>query len=175
MEHRLPLFIVTGASGAGKTTVMHELRSLCPDFVMLSTDDDNFGSTNLDYQDRYNVLLHLAAAAAKSKIGTIICGTVMPWDAQKCDSYQEFSEVCFINLHCDDETRNRRLRSRADKDTWTDDMLKAHQEFAQWLLANAATAYNPPMPTIDTTAAPPAEVAKQINAYVREKWNGIPL
>ena len=171
MERQFPLIIVTGASGVGKTIVMHELRGLFPDFVVLSTDDDNFGSTKLDYQDRYNLLFHFAAAATRSNIGTIICGTVMPWDAQKCDTYHDFREVCFINLHCDDETRNNRLRNRLDKDTWTDEMLKAHQEFAQWLLDNAETAYNPPMPTIDTTLTPPAEIALQIREFVAEKWN----
>jgi len=173
--HKLPLFIVTGASGVGKTTVMHELRSLMPEFVVFSTDNDNFGTTaeKLEYQDRYNLLLHFANSVAKSGRGTIICGTFMPWDAEKCDTYKAFHEVCFINLHCDDETRNYRLRNREDKAMWTDDMLKQHEEFAQWLLDNADTAYNPPMPTIDTTQTPPSEVAEQIKSYVLLKWKGV--
>ncbi|WP_269474657.1 hypothetical protein [Paenibacillus sp. URB8-2] len=32
MNLKLPLFIVTGASGVGKTTVMQGLRALLPDF-----------------------------------------------------------------------------------------------------------------------------------------------
>lgn len=173
MERKLPLFIVTGASGVGKTTVMEELRVQLPDFVVFSTDIDNFGTTasKLEYQDRYNLLLYFASAVAKSGRGTIICGTFMPWDAEKCDVYQAFSELCFINLHCDDTTRNHRLRNREDKAMWTDDMLKQHEQFAQWLLDNAETAYNPPMPTIVTTSTPPAEVAEQIKEYVLLKWN----
>lgn len=45
MRTQLPLFIITGASGVGKTTVMHELREQMPEFVLFSTDDDNFGTT----------------------------------------------------------------------------------------------------------------------------------
>ncbi|MFC6332079.1 AAA family ATPase [Paenibacillus septentrionalis] len=170
--NKLPLFIVTGASGVGKTTVMHELRKLLPDFVVFSTDNDNFGTTSskLEYQDRYNLLLHFAHAVALSGRGTIICGTCMPWDAEKCDMYQAFREVCFINLHCDDATRNHRLRNREDKATWTDDMLKQHEQFAQWLLDNADSAYDPPMPTIETTTNPPSAVAEQIKAYIMTKW-----
>ncbi len=173
MMHKLPLFIVTGASGVGKTTVMHELRKIMPDFDVLSTDNDNFGSTasKLEYQDRFNLLLHFSNAVAKSGRGTIICGTFMPWDAKKCDTYSEFSELCFINLHCDDATRNARLRNREDKETWTDEMLKTHEEFAQWLLDHAATDYDPPMPTIDTSLTPPAEVAARIKGFVLQKWN----
>jgi energy-coupling factor transporter ATP-binding protein EcfA2 len=153
MQKELPLFIVTGASGVGKTTVMKELRVLLPDFDVFSTDIDMFGTTaaKLEYQDRHNILFHFAYFIAKSGRGTIICGTFMPWDAEKCDTYSKFSEVCFINLHCDDTTRNTRLRNRADKAMWTDEMLKQHEEFARWLLDNAETAYNPPMSTIDTS------------------------
>lgn len=173
LNNNLPLFIVTGASGVGKTTVMKELRVRMPDFDVFSTDTDNFGTTasKLEYQDRFNLLLHFADAVAKSGRGTIICGTFMPWDAKKCDTYDHFSELCFINLHCDDITRNRRLRDREDKAMWTDEMLKSHEEFAKWLLTNAETEYDPPMPTIDTTSTPPSEVAEQIKTYVMLKWN----
>ncbi|SMF79028.1 hypothetical protein SAMN05661091_1653 [Paenibacillus uliginis N3/975] len=173
MDHKLPLFIVTGASGVGKTTVMNELRVILTDFVVFSTDDDNFGTTGskIDYQDRFNILLHFANSVAKSGRGTIICGTFMPWDAQKCDTYNHFSKLCFINLHCNDETRNFRLRNREDKAMWTDEMLKSHEKFAQWHLDNAETAYDPPMPIIDTTSTRPSEVAEQIKKYVLLKWN----
>lgn len=173
MMQKLPLFIITGASGVGKTTVMQILRDLMPEFVVFSTDIDNFGTTaaKLEYQDRHNLLLHFAYAVAQSGRGTIICGTFMPWDAQKCDTYNNFSKVCFINLHCDDATRNSRLRNRDDKAMWTDDMLKQHEQFAQWLLDNAETHYNPPMPTIDTTSTSPSQVAEQIKRYAMLKWN----
>ncbi|QYR21069.1 AAA family ATPase [Paenibacillus sp. sptzw28] len=173
MEQKLPLFIITGASGVGKTTVMQELRVQMPDFDIFSTDIDNFGTTaaKLEYQDRFNILLHFANFVSKSGRGTIICGTFMPWDAQKCDVYNCFSEVYFINLHCNDTTRNNRLLNREDKAMWTDEMLKEHEKFAQWLLDNAETAYNPPMPTIDTTSIQPFEIVKQIKKYVLQKWS----
>lgn len=170
---KIPLFIVTGASGVGKTTVMQELRRILPEFDVFSTDIDNFGTTasKLEYQDRYNLLFHFAYAVSKSERGTIICGTLMPWDAEKCDTYNKFSEICFINLHCDDATRSHRLRNREDNAMWTDEMLKQHEEFSKWLIENADTAYNPPMPTIDTTSTPPSQVAEQIKKYVLDKWN----
>ncbi|CAG7637931.1 hypothetical protein PAESOLCIP111_03894 [Paenibacillus solanacearum] len=175
MERKLPLFIVTGASGAGKTTVMDELRVQLPDFDVFSTDADAFGAmaASLDYPSRFQILFRFAYGVAKSGRGTVICGTLMPWDAEKCDAYSEFSEVCFINLHCDDATRNSRLRHRADQAIWTDEMLRSHETFARWLLDNADTAYNPPMPTIDTTDTPPAEVAEQIKEYVLRKWKEV--
>lgn len=172
MDHKLPLFIVTGASGTGKTTVMQELPALMPDFVVFSTDDDIFGTTGpkLEYQDRYNILLNFASFVAKSGRGTIICGTMMPWDIENGDRYSFFSDICFINLHCDDATRNHRLRNRGDQAMWSDDMLRQHEQFAQWLLDNAESAYHPPMPTINTSNMSPYEVAEQIKHYVMLNW-----
>ncbi|WP_339224354.1 AAA family ATPase [Paenibacillus sp. FSL H8-0332] len=172
MELKLPLFIITGASGVGKTTVMHELRKQLPEFVLFSTDDDHFGTTGkkLEYQDRYNLLLHAAQAIALSGRGTVICGTMMPWDAKKCDAYSTFSELHFMNLHCDDATRNSRLRSREDAATWTEDMLRQHEVFAQWLLDHAETDYEPPMPTFDSASTPPAQLAEQLKEYITLKW-----
>lgn len=45
--------------------------------IVFSTDIDNFGTTaaKLEYQDRYNLLLHFAYSVALSGRGTIICGT----------------------------------------------------------------------------------------------------
>lgn len=37
----LPLFIVTGASGVGKTTVIKELRRIMPEFDVFGTDEQD--------------------------------------------------------------------------------------------------------------------------------------
>jgi|GEM_PF-5668151 Guanylate kinase len=87
MNKKLPLFIVTGASGAGKTTVMQELRILMPDFVIFSTDSDNFGSTaaKLEYQDRYNLLLHFANfAMTPPEIIVFATGRINPCGRMTC-------------------------------------------------------------------------------------------
>ena len=71
MQQKLPLFIVTGASGVGKTTVMEELRIQLLDFVILSTDLDMFGAAPLDYQGKFNLLLRIAYFVALSGRGTV--------------------------------------------------------------------------------------------------------
>lgn len=93
LEQKLPLFIVTGASGVGKTTVMQELRVLLPDFVVFSTDIDNFGSTasKLEYQDRFNLLLHFANFVAKSGRGT-----PRPSGSQVCEA----TSIRRTKFHC---------------------------------------------------------------------------
>lgn len=106
----LPLFIVTGASGVGKTTVVSELRRILPDFEVFETDIiwDSGG----DWHTSRNNWLRVAHSIAQSGRGTILCGTMMPEDIAKCDHFPYFSRVYYANLHCDDKAREARLRAR---------------------------------------------------------------
>lgn len=50
---------------------------------------------------------------------TVLCGTVMPWNIEKNIHFQTFSQVYFINLHCDDKLREKRLKYRS----WSDNLI----------------------------------------------------
>jgi hypothetical protein len=163
----LPLFIVTGASGVGKTTVVSELRRVMPDFDVFETDILWDGEAE-KYRNNW---LKVAYSIAQSGRGTILCGTMMPWDIEKCDYYPLFSHVYYLNLHCDDTTREARLRARpAWRNCGTEEFIEDHRKFAHWLIDNAPTAFNPPMPTVDTTNNPVEEAASQIKDWVLKHW-----
>lgn len=161
MENKLPLFIVTGASGSGKTYVIKELRRLMPDFDIFDPDNlvEFIGN---DWEKMRNIWLRVARNIAQSGRMTIICGTMMPWDIEKCADYPFFKHVYYLNLHCDEETREKRLRER----NWSEEEIQNHKNFAKRLLEIADEVYNPPMPTIDTTDTDVTEVASQIKEWV---------
>jgi len=162
MEQKLPLFIVTGSSGSGKTYVMNELRKILPDFILF--DLDNLRGF-IDYNDWPNVLnvwFRFARNIAESGKMTILCGTAMTWDVEKCADFSYFKHVYYLNLHCDDETREKRLLDR----NWSNEMIQEYKNFAKWLVENADKAYDPPMPIVDTTVTNVTEVAAQIKNWV---------
>lgn len=161
MEGKLPLFIVTGASGSGKTFVIKELRRLMPDFDIFDPDHlvDFIGH---DWEKIRNIWLRVARNIAQSGRMTIICGTMMPWDIEKCADFHFFKHVYYLNLHCDEETREKRLRER----NWPEEEIQNHKNFANRLLEITDEVYDPPMPTIDTTDADVVEVACQIKEWV---------
>lgn len=161
MENKLPLFIVTGASGSGKTHVVQQLRAIMPEFDVFDTDQ-LIAFVGHEWEKIRNIWLRVARDVALSGRMTIICGTMMPWDVEKCADFASFSHVYYVNLHCGDETREKRLRAR----DWSEDMIKEHKRFAQALLEIADKDFNPPMPTIDTTEADVARVASQIKDWV---------
>ncbi|MNL12319.1 hypothetical protein D3C87_1331830 [compost metagenome] len=163
MESKLPLFIVTGASGSGKTYVIKELRRMMPDFDIF--DPDNLVEfIGHDWEKMRNIWLRVARNIAQSGRMTIICGTMMPWDIEKCADFPFFKHVYYLNLHCDEETREKRLRER----NWTEEEIQNHKNFAKRLLEIADEVYNPPMPTIDTTDTDVTEVASQIKEWVHQ-------
>jgi len=161
MENKLPLFIVTGASGSGKTYVVKELRGIMPDFDVFDPDD-MIEFVGQDWEKIRNIWLRVARNTTQSGRMTILCGTMMPWDIEKCADFPCFKHVYYLNLHCDEETREKRLRER----NWSEEMIQDHKNFAKALLDMADKDFSPPMPTINTTDCDVTIVAAQIKEWV---------
>ncbi|MCZ8516333.1 hypothetical protein O9H85_28865 [Paenibacillus filicis] len=135
-----------------------------PEFEIFETDViwDN------DWHTQRSNLLHIAYSIAQNNRKTILCGTMMPQDVEKCEHFGFFSQVHNAILHCDDETREIRLRSRpAWRKSSSESFIEEHKKFAHWLLENADTAFSPPAPVIDTTYDSPNEVARKITDWVQ--------
>jgi hypothetical protein len=77
----LPLFIVTGASGVGKTAVVGELRRLLPAWDIFETDVIH----GADWQQVKCNWLRIAYAIAQSGRYTLLCGTMLPEEVDRCD------------------------------------------------------------------------------------------
>lgn len=148
---------------SGKSYVITELRKLMPDFDIFDPDHlvEFIGH---DWEKMRNIWLRVARNIAQSGRMTIICGTMMPWDIEKCADFSSFKHVYYLNLHCDEDTREKRLRQR----NWSEEEIQNHKSFAQRLLEIADEVYNPPMPTIDTTDTDVTDVASQIKHWVHQ-------
>jgi hypothetical protein len=160
----LPLFVVTGASGSGKTCVTAELRCRLPECVVLDKDL-LWGRAAADQFT--NNWLRIAYGVAQGGRHTLICGTMMPADFAVSEDRGLVGPIHFLNLTCSDEVRERRLRARlAWRESAGDAFIARQRRCAHWLLEHATMAYDPPMPTIDTTALEVAEVADAIARWV---------
>lgn len=156
---RLPLFFITGASGTGKTTVvpyLQRLLPLCDVFDMDITLDER------DWKISHRNWIRIAKSLVEQGRYTILCGTAIPEHFAGYEEMAAFSTVYYINLHCEDAMRDARLAARG----WSEQAIDDHRNFARWLLANADTAFAPPMETIDTGINPPEVVAASIQQWV---------
>ncbi|MGZ4161267.1 MAG: AAA family ATPase [Neobacillus sp.] len=163
---KVPLYIVTGAKGTGKTTIIKELRKLMPEYAVFDYDDIiEFINDDLRKFDKHkllNIWLRVARNIAESGRKTIICGIIRPDDVEKCIDFDNFKHVYYLALHCDDQTREIRLQKRK---RMTEKKLQRNNDFAKWLI-EIADKYNPPMPIIDTSKTDVTKVAQQIREWI---------
>ncbi|MGO4530217.1 AAA family ATPase [Paenibacillus sp. 2TAF8] len=159
---KLPLFVITGASGTGKTTVASHVRELLPEFDVFDMDIIN----NVDWQIAKENWLRVAYSISLSGRGTVLCGTMVPENIASSQYIERFDRIHYVNLHCDDATREMRLQARG----WDRNAIEDHRNFANWLLQNADKAFDPAMPTVDTTDLSSEEAAKQIAEWIRKNW-----
>lgn len=164
---KLPLYVLTGSSATGKTTVIKELRRLMPnyevfDHVEIKPFIREESSNKVDRKRLNNIWLRVARNIAESARITILCGRILPVELEKCEDFSYFSQVNFLILHCDDETREKRLRSRKKM---TDKKIEENKALAKWFLENADK-YTPAMPIFDTSKTDITKVAEQIMKWI---------
>lgn len=159
----LPLFIVTGASGVGKTSVVEPLQQIMPDWQVFETDI--LWDSGRDWQFVRQNWLRIAHCIAQTGRATILCGTHLPEQIDACDCREFLSPVHYLILHCEDETLVARLQGRPAWHNQTDAFIAEQRRFNRWLVENATTAFDPPAALVDTTHASVTEVGRRIKAW----------
>ncbi|MCM3782777.1 AAA family ATPase [Neobacillus mesonae] len=161
---KTPLFVVTGASCVGKSSVVPYLRSLLPDFDVFDLhpeEESSYSPLSLDH------LLQVAYQVSLSERGTILVGTLTPETIQESDYRDRFSQIYYINLHCSDDVREHRLREKGASEA----VIRENMQLAHQLLQNEHTLFNPPVTTMDTTSLSLDEVGKLIRKWVNNYWS----
>jgi RNase adaptor protein for sRNA GlmZ degradation len=156
----LPLFVVTGASGVGKTTVIAPLRGLLPECEVFEGDPisqiaalgwDVFGDT----------WLRIAHGVALNGRSTVLCTSLIPSRLETHPARKLLGRIYFCNLDCPDDELAARLRARPPwRHSSTEEVILTHQRFAAWLREHID-------PTWDTSTLTPDEAAERIAAWIR--------
>jgi hypothetical protein len=162
----LPLFILTGASGTGKTAVVDPLRRLLPDWEVFETDI----LWAADWDQQRGDWLRIAYSIAQSGRATLLCGTLLPADVDRCDHRRFFPAVHYLALTCDDATRAARLRARPAWRGTTDTFIAAQSDLDRWLHEHAGDLFDPPLELVDTSSTPLLSVAEAIRDWAVSRW-----
>jgi hypothetical protein len=153
---RQPLFIVTGASGTGKTTVGLRLGAVLPECVVL--DGDILWSNafeELEVPDGgvhpfRTLCLRMAKNVGQAGRPVVLLGSALPEQFEASPERRYFDRIHYLTFVCSDEALDQRLRARpAWRKSGGDQVRREMQEFNQWLRENASTTA-PPMAVIDT-------------------------
>ena len=170
---RLPLLLVGGPAGAGKSTVGAMLLGELTEAVVIEGDllwRKEFDTPEDGYNEYSRLWLRLAAHISQSgrPVALFGAGFAVPHGTQTLPERRLFSEIHYLGLVCDDEVLRARLRARPTWRDTTDELINEHVEFNRWLKEHAATT-EPPVTLIDTTSAAVAETAALVASWIRRR------
>lgn len=167
---QLPLFLLTGPSGAGKTAVCLELTSLLCECVILESDilwGAVPATAENSYQDYHNVWLRVAKNVGQSGRPVVLCGTAIPEQFETCPERRYFSTLHSLALVCDDQLLEERLKQRpAWRRSGSAENIRAMIDLNQWLKEHASTT-RPPMALLDTSHRSLPETAREVAQWIR--------
>lgn len=169
---QLPLLIVSGASGVGKSMVCRQLLSRVSQVVLLDSDiiwRSEFNTPETKYRDFFETWLRLSKNIAQSgrPVGLFGAGAGVPGNIENCIERRYFSQVDYLALVCSDEALSERLRLRpAWRGTQEQAYIDEQVRFNRWFKTYTG---QPSIRLLDTTSVPVEQTTRQVKAWMDEK------
>jgi len=172
---QLPLFILTGASGVGKSTVCLELAAKMKDVVVMESDilwRAEFNQPETNYREYRETWLRVCKNISQAGKPVVLCGVGVPTQFEQCIERRYFSELHYLALICDDQILASRLRNLPTlRGSLKDEYIKEQVVFNRWLLNNAQNT-EPPMTLLDTSEITVDETVEKVERWIRSFING---
>jgi RNase adaptor protein for sRNA GlmZ degradation len=147
----LPLFVVTGASGTGKSTIIDALRARLPSCDVLESDLI-LHVAELGWDTWRNTWMLLAYGLSLNDRSMVLCGSLWPEHLAELPARALVGPIHFCNLDCPSEVLADRLRRRPQWRAWDEDRILEHQRFAADLRARIRPSYDTSLLSVEETA-----------------------
>lgn len=165
---RYPLFLITGASCAGKSTVTRELFLHDRRVVALESDilwdekwrerDDNFRA----YRAMWLRVSQNVSQQAEKPV--VLCGCCDPSQFAGQPEAGFFSGLHYLAIVCRDEILRERMNRRQSLDPV---FRKGNAAFNQWFFQNYQKT-DPPITLLDTSDLSPQQAAESVQQWIGE-------
>lgn len=170
---RLPLLLVGGPAGAGKSTACALLLGELEEAVLMESDllwRKEFDTPADGYNSYSRLWLRLAAHISQAGKPVALFGAsfAVPHNVEGLPERALFSAAHYLGLTCDGDVLTRRLRARPTWRNTTDELIGEHVGFNRWLKQHAGTT-SPPVTLIDTTDDSPEQTAARVAAWIRSR------
>ncbi len=167
-----PLFLITGASGAGKTTVGLRLVELLTECVVLESDilwRAEFDTPDDDYLAYRDLWLRVAKNIGQAGRPVVLCGTAVPAQFEACPERRYFIALHYLALVCDERVLRERLRTRpAWRQSSGEEFVERMARFNRWLQDHAGQT-EPPMTLLDTSDLSVEDTVDRVASWVRDR------
>jgi adenylate kinase family enzyme len=148
-----PLFIVTGASGSGKTAVLAPLASRLQGRCVTFDADMLMDAAGPLGDSRWLAIAH---CVAQSGMPTALLGPFIPGHLEEFPARRWVADIHVITLDCPDELRRTRINARPP---WRSRDIEEQVEFGRWLRRNIPD-------RVDTSSGTPDDTAAAIAAWI---------
>lgn len=166
---QLPLLIVSGASGAGKTAICRQLLGKITRAVLLDSDiiwRPEFNTPDSNYRDFFEIWLRLCKNISQSGRPVVLfgVGVGVPENIENRIERRYFSNVHYLALVCSDETLSERLHQRPLwRGTREPVYREEHIRLNHWFKSYDG---QPTIQLMDTTNVPLEETARQVASWM---------
>ena len=157
-----PLFVVTGASGSGKTAIFAPLaRALAGRCVTFDVDwlldaaGALSGGRPIAWPAFWEAWLAVAHGVAQSGKPTVLLGSLMP-PLDGLASRRWVGDIHYLLLDCTDDLRHDRIESRPP---WRQHDIEKQTAFANWLRSQIPD-------RVDTSDKTPEDTATAVASWV---------
>jgi len=170
---QLPLLIVSGASGAGKSTVCNILLGRLTQAVILDSDilwRSEFNLPEYNSPDFIDTWLRMCKNISQSGRPVVLfgAGVGVPGNIEPRVERRYFATVHYLALVCDDHALAERLRRRPKwRGSGEPAYVKEHQQFNRWFKTYSSA--EPPIRLLDTTDLNAETAANQVELWINEK------
>jgi broad-specificity NMP kinase len=171
---QVPLMVVSGASGTGKSTVCNLLTGRYQEAVLLDSDilwRSAFDQPENNHREYFETWLRVSKNIAQSGRSVVLFGAGMgvPENLESCIERRYFSSVRYLALVCSGEILSKRLRQRpAWRGAGNTKYIEEHQRFNQWFVNYNQADNQPGITRLDTSEKSLEETAKEVEAWIRE-------
>ena len=168
---KLPLFIITGASGVGKSTMCEQLFRNESDYIVMESDllwNETYNTPEDDYHAYRELWLNVCSNISQIGKPVVLCGYAPPKQVESCKARSSFSDIFYLAVFCDEEKLERRMRTV--RGVTDENWLKSSLHFNRWLIENARKT-NPNIKLLDTSALTPKEAAQIADIWIHESIN----
>lgn len=166
-----PLCLVGGASGVGKTSILHHLLSSETEYILLDSDvlwHDRYASDPIQFMNDWLRLIknmHLSDA----RVVLFGAGFAVPDNIAKCVESRYFSSIRYLALTCSEDILKKRLSPRPEwRNSHNEEYIKDHVNYNHWIYSNGKNAGGEHYTILDTSSQSIEASAAAVRNWISE-------